>query len=297
MYFYEGKYYGIIDGLYWVFSTVTTVGYGDIYFESYPGRLFSIVVMITGVLFFFGFFIPYVIIPWTEKRFLFVYPREIEGLNRHLVICGYNRFTKELCKNLEKLGIGYVVMEFDEPKVRSAINSGIKCVLTDGSLESFKRNGIEKAMAVVIAWEEVEKVVDSLFTLSDIDLKKYVIFGDPYYTRYFLHAGADKVFLPKSLIASGMARTLLGEVRTGKMNEILPGLFTVEAIMPFDTTVDEIEKRGIKAIVICKRGKLKFNPHRNEQIEKGSIALLAGEKHELERLIHENFDSGIRRRG
>ncbi len=206
---FEGKSYTVIDGFYWVVSTITTVGYGDIHFTTQPGKIFSILVMVSGVLYFFGFFVPYVVIPWAEQRFRLVYPTKISGLQNHIIVCGYNLYTEEFCKMLEEFRIPYVVLEKNVERLRHGINKGLKVVQSDGSLESFKENGVERATAILIAWRELEDIIDTLLTIKDFESRKYVIYGDHRYSRYLYYAGAEKVFLPKSLIASSIARTIL----------------------------------------------------------------------------------------
>ncbi len=40
---------GFVESIYWVLTTMSTLGYGDITFSGNNGRLFSMVVMFTGV--------------------------------------------------------------------------------------------------------------------------------------------------------------------------------------------------------------------------------------------------------
>jgi hypothetical protein len=47
----EGREYDYISGLYWIITTMTTVGYGDITFTGDLGKLFSILVICTGIFF------------------------------------------------------------------------------------------------------------------------------------------------------------------------------------------------------------------------------------------------------
>ena len=45
----ENRYHSWITGIYWTFTVMTTLGFGDITFTSDLGRLFSIIVMLTGI--------------------------------------------------------------------------------------------------------------------------------------------------------------------------------------------------------------------------------------------------------
>src|SRR5690606_35554521 len=49
MYYVEGRYYSWLSGLYWTLTVMTTLGFGDITFESDTGRIFSVVVLLSGV--------------------------------------------------------------------------------------------------------------------------------------------------------------------------------------------------------------------------------------------------------
>ena len=64
---YENKQYNFITAIYWVIISMTTVGYGDIYFKSPIGHLYTIVVVLSGVVIFFGYLFPLVVTPQLEK--------------------------------------------------------------------------------------------------------------------------------------------------------------------------------------------------------------------------------------
>ena len=48
---YEGQQHSIVTGFYWTLSTMSTLGYGDVRFITDPGRMFSIVVLLSGIVF------------------------------------------------------------------------------------------------------------------------------------------------------------------------------------------------------------------------------------------------------
>ena len=48
----EEKVPTIQDGMWWALTTVTTVGYGDLYPTTWPGRAIAAVVMLVGISFF-----------------------------------------------------------------------------------------------------------------------------------------------------------------------------------------------------------------------------------------------------
>ncbi|RLI75595.1 hypothetical protein DRO97_02910 [Archaeoglobales archaeon] len=292
-YYYENERYTFLDGIYWVITTITTVGYGDVVFYTHIGKIFTIVVMLTGILFIFGFIFPYVIMPWAEMKLKLSLPKSIEGLRNHVMVCGYNKMSSELCNQLYNHGIFYVLMDDSEENVRRALESNLKCVLSDMSLESFKKNGVKDAVAVVIMWYDVEKVIDTLLTLSDFNIKKYVVFGDPFYVRYFHYAGASKVFTPKGIIAANIANMMLEHMkRELKVKKILSNLGSAEILVGKGSIIigrrlEEVEREfNVEIIAVCKGGEFAFNPRKDEVIWKGTIMLVVGEEKDITSLFH-----------
>ncbi|HEX9739285.1 MAG TPA: potassium channel family protein [Ignavibacteriaceae bacterium] len=61
----EGKEYSWITGFYWTLTVMTTLGFGDITFTTDLGKIFSIVVLLSGVIFLL------VLLPFTFIQFFF----------------------------------------------------------------------------------------------------------------------------------------------------------------------------------------------------------------------------------
>ena len=76
---YEGQKHSWVTGFYWTLSTMSTLGYGDISFFSDLGRIFSIVVLLLGIIFMLVL-LPFTFIelfyePWMEARAASQVPR------------------------------------------------------------------------------------------------------------------------------------------------------------------------------------------------------------------------------
>ena len=78
---YEGQRHSWVTGLYWTLTVMTTLGFGDITFASDLGRIFSIVVLLSGVvllLIVLPFaFIRFFFAPWLEAQIHLRAPREV----------------------------------------------------------------------------------------------------------------------------------------------------------------------------------------------------------------------------
>lgn len=77
----EGQDHSWLTGLYWTLTVMTTLGFGDITFQSDVGRAFSILVLLTGVVMLL-IVLPFTFIrnfyaPWLEAQLKVRAPREL----------------------------------------------------------------------------------------------------------------------------------------------------------------------------------------------------------------------------
>ncbi len=112
----EGQDHSWITGFYWTLTVMSTLGFGDITFESDIGRLFSVLVLVTGIvllLIVLPFaFIRFFYAPWLEAQIRARAPRKVPpGIEGHVVICAYDDIAPGLIRRLEQEEIPYFVIE------------------------------------------------------------------------------------------------------------------------------------------------------------------------------------------
>jgi hypothetical protein len=78
---HEGREFSWVTGFYWTLTVMSTLGFGDITFHSDLGRVFSMVVLLTGIIFLL-ILLPFTIIqffyaPWVEQQAAARTPREL----------------------------------------------------------------------------------------------------------------------------------------------------------------------------------------------------------------------------
>src|SRR5688500_13171120 len=114
----EGEQHSWITGVYWTLVVMTTLGFGDITFSSDIGRLFSIVVLLSGVVFLLVM-LPFLFVrlfyaPWLEARVRLRAPREVpEGTQDHVIVAEYDAIAAGLVERLADERIAYFVIEPD----------------------------------------------------------------------------------------------------------------------------------------------------------------------------------------
>src|SRR5688572_12756872 len=126
----EGEQHSWITGFYWTLVVMTTLGFGDITFTSDIGRLFSILVLLSGVVLLLVM-LPFLFIslfyaPWLEARVRLRAPREVPAATRgHVILTEYDSIAASLIERLRTEHIPYYVIEPDPVKAAHMIGDGI----------------------------------------------------------------------------------------------------------------------------------------------------------------------------
>ncbi len=126
----EGQQHSWFSGLYWTIVTMTTLGYGDIVFETDIGRAYSTFVLVSGVVLLLVVlpyaFIRYFYAPWLKAQIFARAPRSVPvEVRGHVIICNYDSMVPGLIERLDEEGIPHVVLEDDPEKAGNLLEEGI----------------------------------------------------------------------------------------------------------------------------------------------------------------------------
>ncbi|MEF8940758.1 MAG: NAD-binding protein [Salinivenus sp.] len=136
MVYVEGEEHSWITGLYWTLTVMSTLGFGDITFQSDIGRLFSVFVLMSGIvmlLIVLPFaFIRFFYAPWLESQIQNRAPRALPaGTSDHVILTNYDTIAQGVVRRLERDEIPYVVLEPDPVTAANLQMDGIQVVTGD----------------------------------------------------------------------------------------------------------------------------------------------------------------------
>ena len=129
----EGQEHSWFTGFYWTLVVMTTLGFGDITFASDIGRMFSLVVLLSGVVFLLVM-LPFLFIrlfytPWLEARVRILAPREVPSTTSgHVIIIEYDAIGVGLVQRLAAEGIPCLTIEPDPVKAARLLGDGVPVV-------------------------------------------------------------------------------------------------------------------------------------------------------------------------
>ncbi|MCL7410548.1 MAG: NAD-binding protein [Methanosarcinaceae archaeon] len=286
----------LITAVYWVMSSMTTVGYGDVVFTSNIGRIFSVVVQLSGVIMIFGLMFPLVITPWLERTIKVMLPLKApEGMTDHIIICRYNRLVETLINELKDHRISFIIVDNDEHLIHELVEKKIPCIFGSASNEEALKNANIDTARVVIANDTDEENANIVLTAREYtDVDVIAMVEDTSKAKYLRYAGASRVVSPKSLFGRFIGKKAIDPFvsRLTGATEFFEGVSIVEfPIYPksqligntFETAAIR-ERTGANIVGIWKSGSLSFNPHAGDIIKDNSVLLAIGTTEQLSKL-------------
>ncbi|MGZ4934381.1 MAG: potassium channel family protein, partial [Halobacteriota archaeon] len=286
----EGKSFTGIDAVYWVVTTMTTQGLGDIVFISPVGRAFSILVQLSGIILFFAILIP-IAVALIIQSLAESLPTKSRAKN-HILVTGYNSMVETIIEELHERGLPYLIIDDNTDVIRSLVARKIACVYGDPSDEAALRNGqIEYAKMVILNQSDEKNAVVALvarkLTRSDI----IGMVEDKANAAYLFYAGANKVVAPKLLLGIDIGRKaampithqlvgstpLIGTLRIFELPVLTES--GLNGVSIEDAKIRE--RTGATIVGVWKGSKLSFNPSPSEIITDTTVLLLIGTRRQL----------------
>ncbi|HUP65980.1 MAG TPA: NAD-binding protein [Thermoanaerobaculia bacterium] len=292
----EGQTHSWITGFYWTLTVMTTLGFGDITFHGDLGRIFSVVVLFSGVTFMLVLlpftFIEFFYAPWMRAQKESKAPRELPASTRgHVILTNYGPLATTLIPMLEKYGHPYVVLcptlqealELDERGVRVSVGD-----LDDP--ETYRRMRLENAAMLVTTRSDVINT-NASFTARELSEDVPIVAtATSDASRDLLElAGATMVLRQEEMMGSALARRV--SIRDSDAHVIghLGELIIAEA-STFGTplpgrTLGESGLRnrtGVGVIGIWDHGRLQV-ADRDTMIGPDTVFILAGTREQIDR--------------
>ncbi len=205
-----------LDALYMTVTTLTTVGYGEVHEVSNLGRIFTIVFIIIGVVYFLyiagavvQFMVEGQIRTILGRRSL---DKKIDRLKNHYIVCGYGRIGKTLCTMLKRKAVDLVVIEKDIDLIPVMVENKIFYISGDaGDETNLIRAGIRRAKGLIAVLATDTDNVFLVLTARQLNPDLYIMANASRNESKpkLLAAGANRVELPYDMGAVSMAQRII----------------------------------------------------------------------------------------
>jgi len=294
----------LLDDLYLVVITISTVGYGEKSTLDPARQIWTMVVILFGLTA-SGYTIGGLLQLMTAgeiQRALGVRRmiREIGKLEGHVIICGYGRVGRILSEQLMRQRQTAVVIELNGPKALEAEAAGLQTITGDALEElSLKQAGIDRARVLVTALPGDADNVFLTLTARNLNPKLMIIArGENPSTQKKLHqAGADRTVMTAAIGARWIA-TMITRPSAVEFLELISDKQQLDAEL--DEIVIEaghkLAGRRIGDVVAdwphtllivavkAAGGKMTFRPDASYELKVADTVILLGETDAIRRL-------------
>src|SRR5262245_20448710 len=263
----EHHHYSWTTGVYWTLTTMSTLGFGDITFQSDAGRAFSALVLLSGALFILVLlpfaFIQFVFTPRMESREAARAPRKLPvGTQGHIVLAALGPIEDALIRRAKRARRPYVVLV---PSVEEALalnDRGYKVMVGElDDPETYRAAQVGDAALVASTLPDTTNA-NIAFTVREIDGEVPVVVtasSEPAAAVLRL-AGASEVIELGRMLGKAMAQRVLGDADShvvGAIDDLVIAEASVANTPLVGQTLGELavrERCGVNVVGVLERG-------------------------------------------
>jgi voltage-gated potassium channel len=224
----------------------------------------------------------------------------IDGLEDHIIVCGYGRVGVRAAEEFRSAGVPFVVLDHSEEAVAAADENHDLFVLGNGADDDdLTRAGVERARGLVVASDDD---ADNLYiTLSAKarrpDLTVIARASSDDAGRKLKLAGADRVVTPYTTAGRLMANMMLKPQVTQFVNvltsardqslsfEEIEVKATCGAVGRTIGELDVAKRTGSYIVAVRKQdGALEMRPSKDTRLDEGDVVVGIGSPEEVQRL-------------
>jgi len=286
---YEGRDYSWLTGLYWTLTVMSTLGFGDITFVSDLGKAFSIVVLVSGMVFILVMlpftFIRFFYAPWLEAHSKARAPRELpEDSTGHIILTNHDPIGAALVKRLSQNDRPYTFLVPELPRALELSDQDYRVVF--GALddpETYRRLRADQAALVVVTNDDlistniaftVREVSERVPIVTSADSDDSVdILGLAGSTHVFQFTKMLGRALGRRVLGAGMRANVIGQFDQLLIAEAVSTGTVLEGRSLSESRLREVT--GVTVVGLWNRGQFQF-PQAHARIAPNTVLVLAG---------------------
>jgi voltage-gated potassium channel len=286
-----------------VVTTLTMIGYQEVHPLSHAGRIFNMVVILTGVsLVLLGVgALSQALLEFELQSFFGrrLRERDIGRLDHHYIICGMGRVGRSVARELAGKPARFVFIESAESKLQRYSAENWLVVAGDATQEQILRSAqIKRARGLIAATTTDATSLYIVLTARGLNPRLKIIAraSEDNAEKHLLAAGADSVASPYSFAGRRIAQSLLRP-------HVVSFLDTATTHLGMDLEIGEIhipdksrfagttiessrirQDCGLIVLAIKRQAVMRFNSAPDERIEPEDRLIAMGEPSQLRQL-------------
>jgi len=286
---FENREFSWVTGFYWTLTVMSTLGFGDITFATDLGKVFSLIVLMSGIVFLLTMlpftFIQFFYLPWLEAQAKARAPRELpSGTNGHIILTSYDSVTINLAEKFRQYNNDYVIVVEDVQEALEIQDLDFRVAVGElGDTETYQRLKTEDAALVVANVNDMMNT-NIAFTVREISQKVPIVANADLDDSVDILelAGSTYVFQFTKMLGQSLARRVIGTTTKANVIGTIESLLIAEAPAMRTPLVGKTllqsklrETIGINVVGVWERGRFNISTAQT-LISPHTVLLLAG---------------------
>jgi voltage-gated potassium channel len=225
--------------------------------------------------------------------------KEIRNLTKHTIVCGFGRIGRELCEQLQRRHVPFLVIESDSDNYAQVATDGYLGIHGDATEDQVISDaGVERAKTLITTLPSDAANVFITLTARNFNPHLQIIAraDQPSSASKLRQAGANKVVMPTVIGAQKMARMVTRPVSADLMDLVIDHTFLDVEVDEFSVTTQsrlvgvsvretEANRKHRLLVVGIKKtdGKILFNPSAEYQFCEDDTIVVIGNIDDIER--------------
>jgi voltage-gated potassium channel len=210
------EHFSVVDALYQVIITLSTVGYGEVHPLDTSGRVFTIFLILGGI----GIMasvatqlVEMVVVGELRERLGLVRSsRKVRRMADHFIVCGFGRVGEEIVRELRTRHAEVVVVELQPDRISRARELGCGTVQGDATEEPYLvEAGVQRARVLIAAADSDVGNTYIALTARTLNPNIFIVAraGSDAAEARLHSAGANRVVSPYRISGRRMALTAI----------------------------------------------------------------------------------------
>jgi voltage-gated potassium channel len=293
--------WSIFESLYMTIITVSTTGFMEVRPLSEAGRVFTIVLILAGLIFLF-YAIGILNAALFERNFFKerAMQKKISALKNHYIICGFGRMGEKIAQELASQDRPFIVIEKEPARLESMAVQKYLYIEGDATEDdNLHKAGISNARGLVATLDsDISNVFATLSARGMNPNLKIIARAEEESSRQkLLRSGADRVVLPYEIGGFRIAQALLRPTVLAYFDEIfsrssigleIDEICLTESSPLLGKTLAESNIRSNFNLIIVAiyrhTGDIVYNPGSNTKLSNNDTLIVIGKADDLRKI-------------
>jgi len=293
--------WSLLESLYMIIITLFTIGFQEVHPLSPAGRIFTMVIAVSGVgtaVYAGGQVVETIvegeILGYRRRKKM---ERKIRDMKNHYIICGFGRTGHQVAEEFDESKVPYVVVDRKDETAEELTPRGIPYIIGDViSDENLEQAGIKDARGLISTADSDVANVYVTLSARALNPNLYIVAraSELETEKKLIMAGANRVISPYYISGKRMAAWAIRPVTSDFLDMVMHGkslefclseVSVSESSSMLNKTIAEAQIRDrTGALVLAIRkfdGSFNLQPQAASKIERGDIFVIIGTQEQI----------------